>query len=67
MAVVCRIRGFVMVVEIVWMASMNQLIVVWQIELVQLDFGNVIMEGVLVQSNDVMVLMIAGRETNNKK
>jgi len=67
MAVVCRIRGFVMVVEIVWMASMNQLIVVWQIELVQLDFGNVIMEGVLVQSNDVMVLMIAGRETKNKK
>ncbi len=64
-AVVYRILGYVMVDEIVRMVLMNHLIVVQQIEHVRLVFGNVIMVDVLVQINDVMVLMIAGKFNGN--
>jgi hypothetical protein len=65
-AVVYRILGYVMVDEIVRMVLMNHLIVVQQIEHVRLVFGNVIMVDVLVQINDVMVLMIAGKFNGNE-
>jgi hypothetical protein len=61
MVVVYHIHGYVMVEEIVRMVLMNQLIVVHQIGHVQLIFGNVIMVDVLVQIDDVMELMIAGK------
>jgi hypothetical protein len=64
-AVVYPILGYVMVDGTVRMVLMNHLIVVQQIEHVRLVFGNVIMVDVLVQINDVMVLMIAGKFNGN--
>jgi hypothetical protein len=61
MVVVSHIHGYVMADGIVRMVLMNHLIVVHQIEHVQRLFGNVIMAVVLVQINDVMELMIAGK------
>jgi hypothetical protein len=58
---VYHIHGYVMVDEIVWMVLMNQQIVVQRIEHVQSVYGNVIMVDVLVQIDDVMELMIAGK------
>jgi hypothetical protein len=61
MVVVYHIHGYVMVDEIVRMVLMNQQIVVQRIEHVQSVYGNVIMVDVLVQIDDVMELMIAGK------
>jgi hypothetical protein len=64
MVVVYHIHGYVMVDGIVQMVLMNQPIVVHQIEHVRLVFGDVIMVDVLVQIDDVMELMIAGKSNS---
>ena len=66
MDVAFPIHGFVMVVEIVLMESMNHRTVDHQIEHVQQAYGNVTMVVASVSINDAMESMIAGRENQRR-